>query len=379
MRYNRTIDFIKELYLDKSFIPLHEPKFIGNEKKYVIDAIDSTYVSSVGEYVNKFESMMAEYIGCKYAIAVVNGTAALHMSLLLAGVEPGDLVITQALTFVATANAIKYAGADPLFLDVDLDTLGLSPVAFRKFSKEIDLVNGVAIHKKSGRRIKACLPMHTFGFPCKIDILADICKELNIALIEDAAEAIGSEYMNQKCGSFGLLGTFSFNGNKTITCGGGGIIVTNDDELGPLAKHLTTQAKIPHKWFFNHDYIGYNYRCPNLNAAMACAQLEILERFIQNKRETAEIYEQHFIESEIEFLKEPVKSKSNYWLNSILLPDLNERDRFLEETNSAGVMTRPIWTLLNKLPMFSACEAGELNTSLAIESRLVNIPSSVRI
>jgi perosamine synthetase len=380
--YKDIISFIKNLYPKKDFIPLHEPLFIGNERKYVIDAIDSTFVSSVGEYVNRFEKMMAELAGTKFAIATVNGTAALHMALILANVKQTDEVITQALTFVATANSISYIGAKPVFIDVDRDTLGMSPISLQKFLIEFGEKrnDGFTYNKFSGKKIKACIPMHTFGFPCKIEDLIAICEEWNITLIEDAAESIGSYYKNKHTGSFGLMGTFSFNGNKTITCGGGGAIVTNDEEIAKMAKHLTTQAKVPHAWEFNHDQIGYNYRMPNLNAAMACAQLVKLPDFIKYKRGIAKKYEVFFESNPlIKFVNESNNSNSNYWLNCILLKDRKERDSFLEYTNKNGVMTRPAWTLMSKLPMFKNCQNDGLSNSEFIEDRLVNIPSSVII
>lgn len=379
--YTDTISFIKSLYPNKDFIPLHEPLFIGNERKYVMDAIDSTFVSSVGEYVNRFEKMMAEVAGTKYAIATVNGTAALHISLILADVKQDDEVITQALTFIATANAISYIGAKPVFIDVDKETLGMSPNNLKNFLNEFGerKKDGFTYNKLTGKRIKACVPMHTFGFPCKIDELVEICNLWNIKLIEDAAESIGSYYKGKHTGSFGLIGTFSFNGNKTITCGGGGSLVTNNESIAKLAKHLTTQAKVPHSWEFNHDHIGYNYRMPNLNAAMACAQLEQLPSFLINKRELANKYHNFFSnKSEIEFINEPKESSSNYWLNCILLNDINKKEMFLEMTNKNGVMTRPVWKLMNKLPMFSKCQNGGLSISESIENRLVNLPSSVQ-
>ncbi len=379
--FKETISFIKKLY-PKDFIPLHEPLFIGNERKYVLDAIESTFVSSVGEYVNRFEKMMAKVAGTKYAVAIVNGTAALHISLILADVNAQDEVLTQALTFIATANAISYIGALPVFIDVDKETLGMSPKSLSDFLEKFGEKrnDGFTYNKFSGKRIKACVPMHTFGFPCKIDELVYICEKWNISLIEDAAESIGSYYKGKHTGSFGLMGTFSFNGNKTITCGGGGAVVTNNEAIAKLAKHLTTQAKVPHAWEFAHDHIGYNYRMPNLNAAMACAQLEQLKDFVSKKRELSLLYEKHFEKCKtIEFIKEPSNSESNYWLNCILLENKTQRENFLQATNENGVMTRPIWKLMNKLPMFINCQHTDLEISEFIEERLVNIPSSVRI
>jgi perosamine synthetase len=373
------IDAIRGIYGNSANIPLHEPRFIGREREYVLDAIDSTFVSSVGAYVDRFESDIRNYTGAKYAIAVVNGTAALHMSLILAGVKEGDMVITQAMSFIATCNAISYIGATPCFLDIHPQRLGMSAEALEEFLKGVKLENGRPVHQASGKRVAACVPMHTFGFPCEIDRIVEACARLGIPVIEDAAESLGSTYQGQHTGTFGKLGIYSFNGNKTITCGGGGIIVTDNEELGKLGKHLTTQAKVPHKWEFFHDHIGYNYRCPNLNAALACAQLENLEEFIANKRETALRYAQAFRGSAIQYLKEPDGARANYWLNAILLPNKDIRDELLELTNKSGLMTRPVWTLMNNLPMFSHCIHDGLKTSEDIANRLINIPSSVRI
>lgn len=376
--YSKEIEFIRELYPNQKTIYLHEPLFIGNEKKYLIDAIDSTFVSSVGPYVDKFEEMMRDYTGASHAIAVVNGTAALHISLILAGVQREDLVITQALSFIATCNAISYIGAEPCFIDVDLNNLGMSADALEEFLEHVELKNNIPFHKPTGKKIGACVPMHTFGFPVDLDKIVYLCNKYNIPLVEDAAESLGSTYKNKKTGTFGLLGTYSFNGNKTITCGGGGIIVTNDEKLGKMAKHLTTQAKIPHRWKFEHDHIGYNYRCPNLNSALACAQLEQLETFVENKRQTATKYKDYFSQRGITYIDEPTNSRSNFWFNSILLDNMEERDNFLTETNDNGVMTRPIWALMNRLVMFQHCIHDGLKNSQYIEERLVNLPSSVR-
>ncbi len=378
LKFQNEIEFIKNLFGNKDFIPLHEPLFIGNERKYVLDTIDSTFVSSVGKYVDLFEDKIKEYTGAKHAIAVVNGTAALHMSLILAGVKQKDLVITQALSFVATCNAISYLGASPTFIDVDNNTLGMSYKALCDFLEFVELRNDIPFHKASNKRIGACVPMHTFGLPLEIDKIIAKCNEYNIPVIEDAAESLGSTFRGKHTGTFGLLGTYSFNGNKTITCGGGGIIVTNDDKLASLAKHLTTQAKIPHKWEYVHDYVGYNYRCPNLNAALACAQIEQLDNFINIKRNTASLYQKYFnTNNRISFIEESSNSKSNYWLNAILFNNKNERDLFLDETNTNGVMTRPVWKLMNKLKMYKNCIHDGLINSNEIEDRLVNIPSSV--
>ena len=363
----------------EDILPLHEPRFLGNERKYVMDCIDSTFVSSVGQYVIDFEEKIKAYTGAKYAIAVVNGTAALHLSLILAGVKSNDLVVTQALSFVATANAIKYAGATPYFADVDRETLGMSPKALRKFLDHVEVRNNIPYYIPTGQKVGAVVPMHTFGFPCEIDVIADLCSDYNIPLIEDAAESLGSIYKEKHTGTFGLLGAYSFNGNKTITSGAGGIIVTNDDTLGPLAKHLSTQAKQPHKWEYKHNMLGYNYRCPNLNAALACAQLEKLEDFIADKRELAGKYKVFFQSENIAFIEEPEHTRSNYWLNAILMESKEERDLFLQVTNEAGVMTRPVWALLHRLEYLKDSMHDSLENSLYIEDRLVNIPSSVRI
>jgi len=379
--FKEVIDFIISQFPNRDFIPLHEPKFIGNERKYLNDCIDSTYVSSVGAYVNRFEEMMCEITGAKYAVAIVNGTNALHIGLLVSGVKPQEEVISQALTFVATGNAISYCNATPVFIDVDRSTLGMSPQALSDYLDQNaqQRTDGYSYNVKTNNRIAACVPMHTFGFPCEIDQLVEICAKWNIALVEDAAESIGSYYKKQHTGTFGKVGIFSFNGNKTVTCGGGGAIVTNDKELAQIIKHLSTQAKVPHRWEFNHDAIGYNYRMPNLNAALACAQLEQLEKYLQNKRELAESYSAFFKDQPITFVKEPKNAIANYWLNTILLENLEERNQFLEQTNGNGVMTRPVWELMNRLPMFEKCESDKLENSNWLADRLVNIPSSVRL
>ncbi|MBK0401703.1 LegC family aminotransferase [Adhaeribacter sp. BT258] len=377
--YKEIVDYIKNLYGNKDFIPLHAPVFQGNEKKYVVETIDSTFVSSVGAFVDRFEEMIRDYTGAKFAIGTMNGTAALHMALLLAGVKQNELVITQPFSFIATCNAISYIGAQPVFVDIDAKTLGLSAEKLEAFLvTEIETKNGSCFYKKTGQRIAACVPMHTFGHPADIEKLVEICNRYNVPLVEDAAESIGSTYKGRQTGTFGLLGTFSFNGNKTITSGGGGVITTNDPSLGKMAKHLTTQAKVPHRWDFVHDHIGYNYRLPNLNAALACAQMEQLDAFIQNKRETAAVYATFFREKGITFVQEPEGSLSNYWLNAVLLKNQAERDAFLTFTNDNGVMTRPAWRTMHKLPMFQNCHRGDLSVAENIEARLVNIPSSVR-
>jgi perosamine synthetase len=380
VNYELIISFIKKKFGTDSIIPLHEPRFIGNEKKYVLECIDSTFVSSVGKYVDRFEKLMAEYTGAGYAVATVNGTAALHIALKLAGVEDGHEVITQPLTFIATCNSISYCGALPVFIDVDKDTLGMSPASLQTFLKDNTVQKKEGCYNKtSGRKISAVVPMHTFGHPVKIDQIAGICREYNIPLVEDAAESLGSFYKKKHTGTFGKISAFSFNGNKTITTGGGGMIVTDDPELAKKAKHITTTAKIPHPYEYVHDEIGYNYRMPNLNAALGCAQMENLNFFIKEKRKAAIEYYEFFSKNNIQFLLEPVGSISNYWLNAVILYDRNSRDDFLKATNEAKIMTRPIWTLMNKLEMFKHCQTGDLTNSLWLEDRVVNIPSSVLI
>ena len=378
--FEKTINFIKHQFPDQDFIPLHEPRFVGKERQYLLDCIDSTFVSSVGKYVDEFEKQLASYTGARYAVACVNGTAALHMAMLVAGVKQNDIVITQPLSFIATCNAIAYIGACHLFVDVDTDTLGLSPQKLGEYlaANTEKGADGFSYHKITKQKMAACVPMHTFGHPCRVDELAAVCEKYNIALIEDAAEAIGSFYKSKHTGTFGLLGAFSFNGNKTITCGGGGAIITNNETLAKEAKHLTTQAKVPHRWDFVHDEVGYNYRMPNLNAALMCAQLEQLEAFVANKRQLASEYQHFFEGSAIGFVSEPSHSKSNYWLCALLLKNEQERNRFLDYSNNKGVMTRPVWRLMNELPMFSNALQGNLDNAIDIEKRLVNIPSSVR-
>jgi perosamine synthetase len=376
--FENVINFIQETYQTKDFIPLHEPRFVGNEKKYLNECIDSTFVSSIGKFVVEFEEKIANYTGAKYTIATSNGTSALHISLLLANVERNDEVITQPLTFVATCNAISYCGAQPIFIDVDKDTMGLSSSALKDFlENKTSVKNQQCINNKTGKVIRACVPMHTFGHPCRIDEIKDICDKYYIFLIEDAAESVGSFYKDKHTGNFGQVGVMSFNGNKIITAGGGGCIVTNDKILAKKAKHLTTTAKVPHKWDFNHDMVGYNYRMPNLNAALIVAQLEQLDKFLLSKRGLAKAYEDFFSNTDIKLIKEPKDSKSNYWLNSVLLKNKQQRDKFLDEANSSGVMTRPIWTLMSKLPMYKDSQCGDLTNSAWLEDRVVNIPSSV--
>ncbi|APC97075.1 LegC family aminotransferase [Francisella frigiditurris] len=381
MKTEKIIDFIKQTFSTDSFIPLHEPRFIGNEKKYLNDCIDSTFVSSVGKYVDQFEKEFAEYVGSKHAIAAMNGTASLHIALILADVEYGDEVITQPLTFVATCNAISYCGAKPIFIDVDLDTMGMSPDSLKKFLEEnCEVKDNNCINKVTGNTIKTCVPMHTFGHPCKIDEIVRICDEWYITVVEDAAESLGSYYKSKHTGTFGKIGAFSFNGNKIITSGGGGVIVTDDEELAKKAKHLTTTAKVPHSYEYVHNEIGYNYRLPNINAALLVAQLEQLDVFLASKRELAIIYKDFFKDKNgIKFFKEPANSKSNYWLQVVMLDDRQQRDDFLTFTNKHGVMTRPIWRLMSELEMFKDCQKYNLVNAKYLEQRVVNIPSSVRL
>jgi aminotransferase in exopolysaccharide biosynthesis len=374
------VNFIRQTFKEsEAFIPLHEPRFIGNEKKYLEECIDSTFVSSVGKFVNKFEEMTAAYTGSKKAVVCVNGTEALHMALLLAGVQRDEEVITQPLTFIATANAIAYTGAQPVFVDVDLDTLGMSQASLTGFLEEFGEIrdDGACYNKFSGRKISACLPVHIFGHPCRIDEIVEICDRYHVPVVEDAAESIGTLYKGKHTGTFGKLGILSYNGNKTITTGGGGMILTDDEDLGKLAKHLTTQAKVPHSWEYAHDHIGYNYRMPNINAALGVAQMESLDFFIQKKRELAADFKAFFESSGISFFTEPAHARSNYWLNAIILDNRSERDNFLEYANHAKVMTRPAWRLMNKLRMFEKCKVYQLENAGWLEDRIVNIPSSV--
>lgn len=378
--YEKIIAFIKDLYGGGDFVPLAVPVFIGNEKKYLNECIDTSFVSSVGKFVDRFEEDAAKYTGSKRAVVCVSGTNALHMSLMLAGVERDDEVLTQALTFIATCNALSYIGAHPVFIDVDKDTMGLSPGAVREWlAKNSEKKNGQCYNKKTGRRVKACVPMHTFGHPVHLDELVEVLNEYNVELVEDAAESIGSLYKGKHTGTFGKVGALSFNGNKTITTGGGGMMLFNDEELGAYAKHITTQAKIPHRWEFRHDHIGYNYRMPNINAALGCAQLEHIEEYVASKRETAHAYEKFFKDiPEIEFFTEPENTRSNYWLNVVILRNREVQQKFLQYTNDHGVMTRPIWELMNRLPMFEKCQNDGLKNAIWFADRVVNLPSSVR-
>lgn len=378
--FDEIIEFIKDTYRTEEFIPLHEPRFIGNEKKYVNECIDSTFVSSVGKFVDQFEVGVQKFTGAKYAVATVNGTAALHIALMLAGVEDDDEVITQPLTFVATCNALSYIGAYPVFVDVDRDSMGLSPEKLEHFlSKNTEIKGGVCVNKVSKRKIKAVVPMHTFGHPVRTEEILQVCKKFQLQLVEDAAESLGSYLDGKHTGTLGLFGALSFNGNKTITTGGGGMIITNVEVLARKAKHITTTAKKPHKWEFDHDMLAYNYRLPNINAALGCAQMENLPIFLENKRALAEEYKKLFWDKEIQFVSERSGTIANYWLNAIICPDLEQRNLFLEYTNDNGVMTRPIWKLMTSLRMYKNSQFGNIENAQWLEDRVVNIPSSVRV
>ncbi|MDY5969993.1 MAG: LegC family aminotransferase [Bacteroidales bacterium] len=382
MDNSRFVSFVRDTFEDQEgFIILHDPRFVGNERKYLLDAMDSNFVSSVGQYVTKFEEAIAKYTGSKYAVATMNGTSALHISMLLAGVHPGDEVITQPVSFIATCNAITYCGAHPVFVDVDKETMGLSAEKLEEFLKTNARkgVDGECYNAQTGRRIAAVVPMHTFGHPVQIDELLEVCEKWNVTMVEDAAESIGSFYKGKHTGLFGKLAALSFNGNKTITTGGGGMILTQDAKLAVLAKHITTTAKVPHRWEYNHDYTGYNYRLVNLSAALGLGQIENCEKFVLLKRELTEKYRKFFEGSDVSFFIEPKNCRSNYWLNAVVLKDRAERDAFLTYTNDNGVMTRPIWVLNNKLDMYKGCFCGDLSNAEWLEDRVVNIPSTVII
>ena len=383
--YSDLIRFIRDHYRTEEFIPLHAPTFKDTDRRYVLDAIDSTFVSSVGEYVNRFEDGLVAFTGAARAVATVNGTTALQTGLRLVGVGSGDEVLTQPLTFVATANAVAHLCAHPVFVDVDRDTMGLSSddleawLASNAEIREDKEGIGQAYNTSTNRRIGAILPMHTFGHPCRIERIVAIARRWSIPVVEDAAEAIGSYVGGKHCGLFGDVGILSFNGNKAITCGGGGAILTNDEALGARAKHLTTTAKVPHPWDFEHDEIGYNFRMPNLNAALACAQLERLPEILQEKRQLAHTYRQFFKGKEwANFLEEPVDTSSNYWLCAIALEDGAARDAFLEAVNAKGVMVRPIWKLMTELPIYKNCQSGPVTNAEWLRERVVNLPSGVR-
>lgn len=376
------VQIIREAFGQKDgFIPLHVPHFGKREKELLNECIDSTFVSSVGTFVTKFEDQVAAYTGATKAIAVTNGTAALHLALDLAGVREGELVITQPLSFIATANSIAYIGADPLFVDVDTKTLGLSPGKLEEFLHEKTELrtDGLCYHKSSGKRIAACVPMHTYGHPVEIDRIVELCNSNAIPVVEDSAEALGSFYKEQHVGTFGQLGIFSFNGNKIITCGGGAMVVTNNTELAAHGKHLSTQAKVPHPWEFAHDQIGYNYRLPNLNAALGFAQMEKLDQYKENKAQLANYYKNKFQGLPVKFFEGLADSSPNHWLNAILFENTNERDAFLKYSNVNEIMTRPAWELTPTMPMFKYCICEDISNAEQIHATLVNIPSSVRV
>lgn len=364
-------------------VGLHEPYFVGNEWTYLKECLDSTYVSSVGKFVDRFEAELAAYTGARHAVAVVNGTAALHVALKLVGVGSGDEVLLPALTFVATANAVAYCDAIPHFVDSDEDTLGVDPLALRTYLSRVgELRSGKCINRTTGRVIRALVPMHTFGHPVDIESLLALAHDFHLALVEDAAESLGSTVGGRYTGTFGLLGTLSFNGNKTITTGGGGAILTNNSAFAQRAKHLTTTAKVPHPWNFLHDEVGYNYRLPNLNAALGCAQLEQLPDFLRAKRRVYERYQQAFLGvARVRLVQEPKGCRSNYWLQTLLLDETvaDQRDAILTATNDAGLMTRPAWSLMHKLSAFQSCPRMDLLVAESLERRLINLPSSVNL
>ncbi|MEN6616332.1 MAG: LegC family aminotransferase, partial [Syntrophorhabdus sp.] len=376
--YRSIVDFIRDIYGADGFIALHEPQFPGKEKEYLARCIDSTYVSYIGEFVTKFEEMVKEYTGAKHAVATANGTLALHCALEVIGVRPGDEVVTQALTFVATANAVSHGGARPVFIDSDRQTLGMSAQILSDFfEKETQIgKDGSCYNKKTGQRIASCIPMHVFGHPAKIDEIIDICRKYNVPVVEDSAESLGSFYRDKHTGTFGKLGILSFNGNKIVTTGGGGMVLTDDDAIVQRVKHITATAKMPHKWEFIHDEVGYNYRMPNINAAVGCAQMENLPKFLECKREIAKRYENFFGKLGITFFTEKENCRSNYWLNAILLQDRKERDDFLSFCHENQIMSRPVWMLMNKLPMYAGCQATDMSNAQWLEDRIVNITSS---
>lgn len=375
---NNIIKFIRELYQTNEAIALHAPRFTGNEQRFVADTIDSTFVSSVGKYVEQFEQQIQKFTGCTRAVATVNGTAALHSALKLAGVRSGEAVITQALTFVATCNALFHMGAAPIFVDVNQNTLSLCPAALLTFLQQhAHLKDSCCYIKSSGQRIRAVMPMHTFGHPAQLDELRSLCQQWHLVLIEDAAESLGSFYKGHHTGTVGDFGVLSFNGNKIITTGGGGMLLCASAQDGVKAKHLTTTAKVPHRWEFFHDEPGFNYRLPNLNAALGCAQMESLPYFLQQKRKLAMHYKDFFADSEFQFVDEPAQCQSNFWLNAVICRDQQQRDQLLLQTNDAGIMTRPVWQLMHNLPAFAHAMRDDLTHSEYLAQRIVNLPSSV--
>lgn len=381
---NRALEAIKSCLPQKdAATPIHEPLFMGNEWLYVKECLDSGFVSSVGGYVNKFEEMLAGFTGAKQVVAVVNGTAALHLCLILAGVEPNDEVVVPGLTFVATANAVVYCGGIPHFADIEERTLGLDPFKLESYLEDITIIRSEqCFNKYTGRRLKAAIPVHTFGHPVDLDPLMEVCTRFRLVVVEDAAQSLGSFYKGRHTGNWGRLSAFSFNGNKIVTTGGGGAILTNDDHLAKLARHIATTAKAPHRWAYYHDRVGYNYRLPNINAALGCAQLEQLPLFLEKKRALAARYRQAFsnlpnmtIFQEVEF------ARSNYWLNVLILNGscAHQKEALLEETNKIGIETRPAWTLIHQLPMFKQCPSLKLGVAESLQSRIINLPSSPRL
>ena len=377
MRKTPLVEFVRDIYQTNDFIPLHAPTFDGNEQKYVLETIQSTFVSSVGKFVDEFEQKIEAYTGTAKAVATVNGTAALHAALYMAGVQHGDFVITQALTFVATCNALHHMGAEPIFVDVSPVSLGLCPKAMDEYlNLYAQVTDNGCIHKQTKRPIRAVVPMHTFGHPVELDELIAVCHKWNITLVEDAAESLGSFYKGKHTGTLGDFGAVSFNGNKIITTGGGGMVLCKTAELGARTKHVTTTAKVPHPYEFYHDEAGFNYRMPNLNAALGCAQMEVLDLYLDQKRVLANHYQEFFAESDFQFVVEPDYAQSNYWLNAVICPSVDARNDVLKQTNESSVMTRPIWQLMHRLPMFKEAPRGDLTQSEYIAAHLINLPST---
>ncbi len=377
--FNEFVSFVKSIYPDQVPVPLHAPVFLGNEKEYLSDCITTTFVSYVGKYVERFEEQMQEFTGAKYAVATVNGTVALQIALMIAGVQSEDEVITQPLTFVATANAIRHSGAVPAFVDVDMETMGMCPVSLSSFLENNLVKRGsIWVNKTNNRKVSAIVPMHTFGIPCKIAEIVKIAELYGIPVIEDAAESLGSFTQRKHTGTFGIAGILSFNGNKTVTTGGGGIILTDDESFAKKARHLTTTGKVPHRWEFNHDTVAYNFRMTNLNAAVGVAQMEYIDKILENKRETNVLYTRFFQKYGYRVFSDTSGELVNYWLNALVMHDQHERDRFLDYSNNNQVSTRPIWRLMNKLPMYHDCSSEKLPNSEWFEDRIVNLPSGFR-
>ncbi|QDT03506.1 Putative pyridoxal phosphate-dependent aminotransferase EpsN [Rubripirellula lacrimiformis] len=379
---NQIVDTIASVIGDQS-VPLHAPYFGGQEAKYVAQCVETGWVSSVGSFVDQFERMLCDITGAKYAVAVSNGTSGLLVALQLAGVRPGDEVLVPAMTFVATANAVSHLHAIPHLVEIESEQLGLDPEKLGDYLAEITEVrNGVTINRTTGRPITAIVPMHAFGHPCKIQAIIAVVDRFGIAVVEDAAESLGSKVAGQHTGTFGRLGMISFNGNKIATTGGGGVILTDDDELGPLAKHLTTTAKVPHAWEFFHDQVGYNFRMPNLNAALGCGQLEQLDHFLASKRNLAARYRDAFSTIDgVRFVDQPTGTESNFWLAAIVLDQdqLKERDSILTLANSRGIGLRPAWQLMNDLPMYCDNPAMDLAVAKQVQASLINLPSGVQV